>query len=458
MGYYDNNYGGYPNGQQQPMNYPYGQQSVINYSNYNLNDFDRRVGFNNKNDKTSVRKRVMSALVALIIGGTGCGLYQREKNDKTNDENNYVQPTPVYDDLVVESLEKNNLTIDEFIVNNSDITLFVGLNEVCVNEYFHFKDLLTNIIFSLKAGDIIRIIGTNSRNGLFLFECNGQYSYIDSSQFTNRFDKDENEDINNYVVSCIGITTNSVVFRREMSIKDSAAHKMSNGDKYVIGSGAEVDILGFYNGWYKINYRGKTGYIFGKFVKGNGHSDRKQSITQAIVTKDTRLCVLSDSDTLRCDLKAGDICEVVKSSGDSYYGYYEYKYYENGKECTKHVYGYVEKDSLELINELILAFDISDNKLTIYDENNRVVSSQVVTGISGLKINDVGEFSVLGKYVGECMECGIVKAAIVLDNGMKIYSTDENVNTNIDGVGVSQETLNYIYNQVPEDTKVVIHK
>ena len=119
------------------------------------------------------------------------------------------------------------------------------------------------------------------------------------------------------------------------------------------------------NGWYEIEYNNSIGYVSGNYVKECIKYEEKETDTKlGVILNDT---IISDGDYSKL-VEKNEVVEVLNEEENSYIVKYE------------DVEGFVDKNNIERLVDTFVIVDISDQELKLYEHNNLILTSPVVTG------------------------------------------------------------------------------
>ena len=153
-----------------------------------------------------------------------------------------------------------------------------------------------------------------------------------------------------------------------------------NGD--ICGLLREGETLKYYtrldNGWYEVNYNDNVAYVSGDYVCENFIINR-ECLSNVCVTNSTYL--YDDNNVVIRDIPYLEIAKVYGEVGDKYY-----------VQCDGDI-GYIAKGDTSLLNGNYVVVDISDQRLTLYNNQDEILSTSVVTGKDSTP-SDIGLFDI----------------------------------------------------------------
>lgn len=141
-------------------------------------------------------------------------------------------------------------------------------------------------------------------------------------------------------------------------------------DSKIVGKVKTGEMIRLYedlnNGWMEVEYNGTISYVSKEYVKVvEKYQEKEGDLKLAAVVNDTIL--FTDNEDINIEKN-----EVVEIINDSLRGYYvDYN-------DTK---GYINKNDVERLNGTFVIVDISDQELTLYENNNIILTTPVVTGL-----------------------------------------------------------------------------
>ena len=119
------------------------------------------------------------------------------------------------------------------------------------------------VVSTLKQGAMIAVI--NNSSSWFKVAVNGQEGYVSGEYLTGSSNGD-------FLLGSARVTCDTTVnLRQQPSTSSQVLASMPNG--------ASVKALGVWNGWFKINYGGKTGYIHPDYLTFGGSTSSVSTTT-----------------------------------------------------------------------------------------------------------------------------------------------------------------------------------
>ncbi len=141
------------------------------------------------------------------------------------------------------------------------------------------------------------------------------------------------------------------------------------------------------NNWYKVRYNGQIGYVSGDYVSFNSSKSYRKDIKQVVyatTTLNLREKATTDSQSLY-KLSPYETCEVLETIGDWY-----------KVRCADQI-GYVNKSYTKSLKDKFVVVDISEQKLTLYNNNEIILETDIVSGKKGTHDTPTGMYSVQSK-------------------------------------------------------------
>ena len=144
------------------------------------------------------------------------------------------------------------------------------------------------------------------------------------------------------------------------------------------------------NGWYEVKYKGKSAYIKSDYLKKITHEEILSPFEKIVMFN-------HDSDLYN---KNKEVIDLV----DKYQVAYVYKDLEDTYLATvNNNLVYINKEDTESLDEKVVIVDISDQNLKLYNNNEVVVDTPVVTGSPNTP-SDLGCFEIYSidpnRYLG----------------------------------------------------------
>lgn len=223
------------------------------------------------------------------------------------------------------------------------------------------------VIGSIGLGDIATVKGV-SNEGWVLLTYNDKMGFV-SSEYLKTIDEvalaEEHEEY--FVQTHPNVYTVSSVNLRKGPGTEYEKYKS-------LDSGVKLDVVGYEKGFYKVIYHNNVYYVSAEFVATNPNSEYRDDIIKVVYATSPEVNVRSESNTTSSVLYVLDeyeICEVLGETND----YYMIR--------VNNLVGYVSKNYVKPVNNTFIVIDISEQKLTLYDNNQVYLETDVVTGQKG---------------------------------------------------------------------------
>lgn len=184
-----------------------------------------------------------------------------------------------------------------------------------------------------------------------------------------------NEAQNDYLIPAVRTTT-SVNLRSGSNTESEVYSVLNAGEVLPVYSKLA-------NGWYEVNYNGQTGYICGDYV-----------VETIIINKEIMYSACLNKDAYVYDEFGNVIANVPWLEYVRLYDDLGEKYliqYGDGV-------GYLSKDDVTILTDTYVVVDVSDQRLSIYQDNTELMYTSVVTGKDSTP-SDFGLFDIDSKSV-----------------------------------------------------------
>lgn len=259
------------------------------------------------------------------------------------------------------------------------------------------------------------------------------------------------------VIALDGIMyTNAKVFFR-------VAPSKSSQDMGVLKKGQEVKLLGFENGWYLVEYQGRVGYIYSCYLSYNPYAKYRDDIIDVVyIMGDTPLMdSASDQANAKYYFSRYEVCEVLMMTDEWYLVRYE------------DMYGYVRRNCTSKVSNKAVVVDIDAQKLTLYDNNEIIVETDVVTGTLGVFDTPTGIYYIKNKVTNTSLTSDKygynqpVDYWMPFNGGIGLHDADWRskfggdiyVKNGSHGcVNIPPEYADDVFNNVAYKTRVIVHK
>ncbi|WP_270941030.1 SH3 domain-containing protein [Romboutsia lituseburensis] len=187
------------------------------------------------------------------------------------------------------------------------------------------------ILGTLNKNKTIKVTG-KTKDGWYKVDYNGKVGYVYGSYVKINATSDNNSNNNNSNITVLdktGTATHDVYIRDNSNTKGKILGTL-NKNKTIKVTGKTKD------GWYKVDYNGKVGYVYGSYVKINATSDNNSNNNNSNIT------VLDKTGTATHDVYIRDNSntkgkilgtlnknKTIKITGKTKYGWYKVDF--NGK-------------------------------------------------------------------------------------------------------------------------------
>lgn len=305
------------------------------------------------------------------------------------------------------------------------------------------------IIGSLSTNDLADVLG-KTNDGWYLVLYNGKIGYVSENyvqyQETLPF---KGEDGKLYIYS-----SSNVNFRTEPTKDSDKITLIKKNNRLEVISQEE-------NGWYKVLYNGQIGYVSNEFVTFNPPGAYRDDFLRVVYAKgeiELKNTPGEASETIYTISKY-ETCEVLAATKDSYF-----------VRCAGKL-GYISKDKTGNLYNTFVVIDINDQKLILYQDNQILLETDIVTGQKYEYDTPEGVYSIRNKktdtfLVGEDYfthvdywmpfngGIGLHDATWRRKFGGTIYERDGSHGC----VNIPAEYADDIFYTVEKGTKVLVHK
>lgn len=310
--------------------------------------------------KVKITNRLLALLLAGSITLVGCArIGQKEKAELPTNNN------------LVETVEE---TVSDIEVNKKDI---VTKEEVNIRTAPN------------TSSDIIDTVGVNTTltsinqvDGWYEIIYNDEIAYVSSEYVYDAVNKDGiSKEIGNYEISDITIevipevqSTTTLNIRRDATTDSNVIGTLGEGQKL------EVNRL-LDNGWYEVKYNNELAYVSGDYVI---------ETSEERINAPFKQIVMFNKDSNTYDVHTSEVIEEVPTYEIAYiYQELDNKYLAkvNNKIC------YINKEDISSLSNKVVIVDISDQNAKLYDGNNIIVDTPVVSGKQSTP-SDIGLFDI----------------------------------------------------------------
>lgn len=340
-----------------------------------------------------------------------------------------------------DSMTDDKLSIEQktgFVTANTGINLRLG------------PSTENKIIGGIENGSTAEVIGKTDNNW-YLVLYNGQIGYI-SSEFV---DYKENINFNdNKDGKLYGYATSNVNFRIDPTINSDKIETIDKNEKFEIISQED-------NGWFKIIHNEQVGYISNKYVTFDPKDGYRADFFKVIyVTDELQLKnERNDNSFPLYTISQYETCEVLADFDNQYLV------------RANNYIGYIPKSKTQDLYNVFVVVDISAQKLTLYNNNQIILETDIVTGTQNLHDTPTGIYRIRKKetdtYLSGEDYYTHVNYWMPFNNGIGLH--DANWRSKFGGtiyqdngshgcVNIPEEYTDDIYYNVEKGTKVLVQK
>ena len=324
------------------------------------------------------------------------------------------------------------------------------------------NDYDSKIVGVVNIDDIVyRILDCN--DNWYLVKYNDLIGYMNSDGLVN-VDTDTVDEVKHYPFNDIIVTDSKVNFRLEPSL--DAKRITSINANTCLSVIAETD-----NDWYLVKYDNQIGYVSGKYVYSLLNDINSIYPELELQNLDVKKLVYVTHSSLnirngaslnyeKIGLFTRYECLKVLKEFDGWYFVIN----------NDNIYGYVDKQFTDDLDGKFVVIDISEQKLWLYDNNNVLLSTDIVTGKPSSPTN-LGIFKVYGKQTSRYLTgedySSFVNYWMPFNGGIgmhdatwrKKFGGDIYLDDGSHGcVNMPLDVTDDIYENVSVGTKVLVHK
>ena len=305
------------------------------------------------------------------------------------------------------------------------------------------------IISSLSTDDLADVLGKTT-DGWYLVLYKGKIGYVSGEyvQYQESIPL-KSEDGKLYIYS-----ESNVNFRTEPKKDSDKITLIKKGNKLEVISQEE-------NGWYKVLYNGQIGYVSNEFTTFNPPGSYRNDVLRVVYAKgeiELKNSPNQDAGTIYT-MNKYETCEVLAATKDKYF-----------VRCAGKI-GYISKDKTSPLYNTFVVIDINDQKLVLYQDDQILLETNIVTGQKDQYDTPEGLYSIRNKktdtfLVGEDYfthvdywmpfngGIGLHDATWRRKFGGNIYEKDGSHGC----VNIPAEYADDIFYTVEKGTKVLVHK
>lgn len=335
--------------------------------------------------------------------------------------------------------ENINITPQKgYISANSGINLRVG------------PSTEDNIIGSIKTDELAEVIG-NVNNNWYLVFYNGKIGFVSAEyvDYKENINFNKNEDGKLYIYSSTNIN-----FREEPTKYSEKIDSIEKNAKLEVISQED-------NGWFKVSYNGKIGYVSNNYVSFNSKDEYRKDLIKVIYAIEE--IALKDKKSQDAEsfytISKNETCEVLAEEENYYF-----------VRVADRI-GYIPKDKAANLYNTFVVVDISSQKLTLYKNNEVLLETDIVSGKKGIYDTPTGIYSIRKKGTDTFLSgedyyvhidywmpfnggIGLHDASWRSRFGGSIYEN----NGSHGCINISPEYTDDIYDNVQKGTKVIVQK
>lgn len=188
------------------------------------------------------------------------------------------------------------------------------------------------------------------------------------------------EEVQEEVVQDSTQQVNDIISRLDVVSKDVVTTNLrtmvtnsDGGTLGYLGTGVTVSLLGEENGKYYIQYYDTTGYVTKDFVTRSTIVDINSNFNKVLyATSDVELTIpdylSSTNSEQKVTIPTNELFEVFDENNDIYVV------------RTNNYVGYISHDNVNELTGTFVVVDISDQSLKLYNDNNVILTTPVITG------------------------------------------------------------------------------
>lgn len=298
-------------------------------------------------------------------------------------------------------------------------------------------------------------------NGWDLIKYNDMYGYVSREYVSDIYTERVQEE--HFMEVDIIKTTSKVNFRLEPNLEAKKIGSISKGELIDVIAKTE-------NNWYLVSYNGTIGYVCGDYVTSLKNEVESLYPNYSITNLSlANVCYTTSGVNVRTgpsmDYQKIDSLSKYESAlvlGE-YNGWYLILNHDG-------VYGFVDKSFTKKIDNTFVIIDLSEQHLWLYDEDNVLLQTDIVTGKPGSSTN-IGLFKIFSKQRDRYLTGRDYKAYVnywmPFDGGIGLHDASwrKNFGGNIylkNGshgcVNMPSDKAEELYENVSVGTKVLVHK
>lgn len=338
----------------------------------------------------------------------------------------------IYHDYVKEDSEE---------LTSSSIEEYSGYIKITSHTEVTLNPSSSTSIATLNENDIIEVIAKTSNN-YYLIKTNKTIGYI---PMTNTI--------------YLGTTIKTMYTNNDVNLREN--NSVESNRITTLKKDTEVKALKEEDGWTKVIYNNQEGYIKSEYLnnsKFGNYRDDMIKIVYAITSLRLREEPNTESEILYV-LDKYETAEVIEEQENWY------------KVRCANKEGYIAKKYTQALSDKFVVVDISDQKLTLYDNNQIILETSVVTGKENKSDTPTGMYSIYAKAEDTYLVGNGYRSHVdywmPFNGGVGLHDADwrqsfggtiYKTNGSHGCVNIPPEYADDIYNEVSVKTKVLVQK
>lgn len=342
--------------------------------------------------------------------------------------------------LINQNVYAEMKTENDIVKANTNVNIRYGENvETNKIGLFQSKDKAYRIL-SIDNWDLIKY------NDTIGFVCHDYIQQIEATQTNYEYTE----------VNDILYTTTDLNFRLGPSKNDKKIGLIKKNEEL-------FPIAKTNNNWYIVKYNGKIGYISGEYVNSlkeqmiNYYNIEDFSVKKIVYAEYEDVLLNENNEIIGHIEKYEDAYLIDKNK--------EYSLIKTDKYM-----GYIKNTSLKEVEGKLIEIDLTDQRISLYCENDVLIKSSIVSGKNSTPTN-VGSFKIKAKQTDRYLKGADYNTHVnfwmPFDGGIGLH--DATWRNKFGGeiykkkgshgcVNLPYEVAEYIYNNVKVGTKVLVHK
>lgn len=277
------------------------------------------------------------------------------------------------DGIIEQNFDSNISLIEGYVTAKEDVRLRVGPS----TDY--------EKIGSLTTGQEAEVIGVTDNNW-FIVKEEDKIGFVSGEYVTYSPVKRENNVTEQPIINQPVSTDLYIYPTSELNFREGPD---KNSKKItVLEEGTQLKLLDFLNtGWFLVEYNGQQGYVSADYISFNNGNDYRNDFQKVVYAKsklNLRSMPNTDSE-IYYTLGKYETAEVLRTEGDWYLVRVANKI------------GYIKREYTENLTGKFVVVDISAQTLTLYDGNNIILETPVVTGDKDKYDTPTGKYEIRKK-------------------------------------------------------------